>query len=303
MSLDSNPVAQRTCGSMIVYQAMLETVPGFRQQQLEVHEFSQRIANRSVETRAGVITIPTVIHVVYENATENISDVQVQSQMNVINADFRARNTDIGKVPAAWKALAADAEIEFVLASADPQGNPTTGITRTKTSVSGFKQPGNPVKFSASGGVDSWDTSKYLNIWVCNLLDGLLGYAQFPGGPATTDGVVILHSAFGIVGTAAAPYNLGRSTTHEVGHFLNLFHIWGDTQNCGGTDYVSDTPNAQLPNFGKPAFPHISCGNGPDGDMFMNYMDYVEDDTMFMFTVGQVQRMRATLTGIRSGLG
>jgi hypothetical protein len=130
----------------------------------------------------------------------------------------------------------------------------------------------------------------------------LLGYAQFPGGPPGTDGVVILNAAFGTTGTATAPYNLGRSATHEVGHWLNLRHIWGDTEDCSGTDFVDDTPNAQHPNYGKPTFPHISCTNGPNGDMFMNYMDYVDDAAMFMFTAGQVVRMQATLAGPRAPL-
>jgi hypothetical protein len=142
-----------------------------------------------------------------------------------------------------------------------------------------------------------------LNIWVCTLGGGLLGYAQFPGGPLATDGVVILNTAFGTSGTATAPFNRGRSATHEIGHWLNLRHIWGDTEHCEGTDFVTDTPNAKQPNFGKPTFPHVSCSNGPNGDMFMNYMDYTDDDSMFMFTAGQVTRMSATLDGPRSSLG
>jgi hypothetical protein len=114
--------------------------------------------------------------------------------------------------------------------------------------------------------------------------------------------VVILNSAFGTTGTATAPFNLGRSATHEVGHWLNLHHIWGDTEDCTGTDFVADTPNAQHPNFGKPTFPHVSCSNGPNGDMFMNYMDYVDDDSMVMFTAGQVVRMHAALEGPRAQL-
>ena len=149
----------------------------------------------------------------------------------------------------------------------------------------------------------AWPAARYLNLWACNLGGGLLGYAQFPGGPARSDGVVILHSALGTSGTAAAPFNLGRTTTHEVGHWLNLRHIWGDQNDCSGTDFVSDTPNAQLPNFGTPTFPHVSCDNGPNGDMFMNYMDYVDDVAMFMFTPAQVTRMNATLAGPRSQIG
>ncbi|HKG22285.1 MAG TPA: zinc metalloprotease, partial [Blastocatellia bacterium] len=147
-----------------------------------------------------------------------------------------------------------------------------------------------------------WPTDRYLNLWVCNLGGGLLGYAQFPGGPAETDGVVITHRGFGTNGTAQAPFNLGRTATHEVGHFLNLRHIWGDTEDCSGTDFVADTPNAAGPNFAKPIFPKVSCRNGPNGDMFMNYMDYTDDDSMFMFTAQQVARMHATLEGFRNAL-
>ncbi len=139
---------------------------------------------------------------------------------------------------------------------------------------------------------------------MCQLTGGLLGYAQFPGGPAATDGVVALHSAFGTTGTAAAPFNLGRTTTHEVGHWLNLRHIWGDDGNgCSGSDFVADTPNQGGPNYGTPTFPRVSCDNGPNGDMFMNYMDYVDDAAMVMFSTGQVTRMQATLDGLRSTIG
>src|SRR2546421_732260 len=156
---------------------------------------------------------------------------------------------------------------------------------------------------AAVGAIEPASPDKFLNIWVCTLAGGILGYAQFPGGALQTDGVVILNTAFGTTGTAAAPFNLGRTATHEVGHWLNLYHIWGDTADCSGSDFVSDTPNAQHPNFGKPNFPHTSCNNGPNGDMFMNYMDYVDDDTMVMFTAQQVVRMSATLDGPRSSIG
>jgi hypothetical protein len=205
-------------------------------------------------------------------------------------------------VPAVWRGLATDARLQFVLATKDPSGKPTSGITRTKTTRTSFGT-GDTVKSKSSGGIDAWQTSKYLNIWVCTLSGGLLGYAQFPGGPPKTDGVVILNSAFGTKGTAKAPFNLGRTATHEIGHWLNLRHIWGDTEDCSGTDFVADTPNAAGPNYGKPAFPHVSCGNGPNGDMFMNYMDYVDDAAMFMFTTQQIVRVQAALDGPRSEIG
>jgi hypothetical protein len=137
---------------------------------------------------------------------------------------------------------------------------------------------------------------------VCPLGGGLLGYAQFPGGPQATDGVVINYLAFGTIGTAQAPFNKGRTATHEIGHYFNLRHIWGDTPDCSGSDMVADTPNCAGANFGTPAWPHITCNNGPNGDMFMNYMDYTDDAAMFMFTTQQVLRMRTALDSARSGL-
>ena len=217
-----------------------------------------------------------VVHVVYNLPAENVSLAQIKSQIKVLNRDFRATNPDKSKVPPVWKGLVADAKIEFALAKLDPQGNATNGVTRTKTDRTSFGT-NDSVKFSSSGGKDAWPTSRYLNIWVCKLGGGLLGYAQFPGGPAETDGVVVTHTGFGTVGTALAPFNLGRTTTHEIGHWLNLRHIWGDTEDCSGTDFVADTPNAAGPNFGAPAFPSVSCGNGPNGDMYVNYMDYTDD--------------------------
>ena len=257
--------------------------------------------------RKSPFKITVVVHVVYANASENISVAQVKSQIAALNKDYKAKNPDRSKTPAPWKGLVADSQIEFHLATKDPKGKATTGITRTKTTRTSFVAEADSVKAAATGGIDPWPTDKYLNIWVCGrLLDArghsLLGYAQFPGGPSKTDGVVIWNGSFGTKGTARTPFNLGRTATHEVGHFLNLRHIWGDTPNCAGNDLVDDTPSAEDANYNKPAFPHISCSNGPNGDMFMNYMDYVDDDTMIMFTSGQVARMHAALNGPRSGL-
>jgi hypothetical protein len=243
-----------------------------------------------------------VVHVVFNTAAENISAAQINSQIKALNRDYRLKNTDVKNTPAPWKGLPTDVQVNFALATKDPSNKATTGITRTKTAQTSFGAD-DSVKSAATGGVPAWNTSKYLNLWVCTLGGGLLGYAQFPGGPAATDGVVILNRAFGSSGTAVVPFNLGRTAVHEVGHWLNLHHIWGDTTDCSGSDFVADTPNAQHPNFNKPTFPHISCNNGPSGDMFVNYMDYVDDDTMVMFTAGQVARMRATLDGPRKSIG
>ena len=193
--------------------------------------------------RTGVTVIPVVVHVVYNGAAQNISDAQVKSQIDVLNQDFRKTNADIASLPAVFQPLAADARIEFELATTDPPGNPTNGITRTPTTRTGSRTTTRSSPRLAAART-RWPRDNYLNLWVCRLTGGLLGYAQFPGGPAATDGVVILDTAFGTTGTAAAPFNLGRTATHEIGHFLNLRHIWGDDGNgCTGDDFVADTPN------------------------------------------------------------
>jgi hypothetical protein len=304
VSKKAAPPKRRMCAAMEVHNRLLELYPTYRTAQAALASAtSARMLTAAVGKAAGgVVKIPVVVHVVFNTAAENISDAQVKSQIAVLNKDFRATNTDKSKVPAVWKGLVTDAGIEFALATKDPKGNPSTGITRTQTAQTSFSQ-NDGVKSAATGGVAAWPTGKFLNIWVCTLSNSLLGYAQFPGGPAATDGVVILNTGFGTVGTAAAPFNKGRSATHEIGHWLNLRHIWADTEDCSGTDFVPDTPNALVPNFGKPTFPHISCGNGPNGDMFMNYMDYTDDAAMFMFTAQQVVRMHAALEGPRKSIG
>jgi len=291
----------RSCGAAEVHHRLLED-QRYQQNRIAIERYSARFMLWGAKTRrVGIVTIPTVVHVVYSNITSNISDAQVQSQIDALNRDYRAANSDKANVPQGWANLVADAQIQFALATTDPNGNASNGITRTQTNVVSFTTD-DKVKATASGGTDPWPSDRYLNVWVCTLGGGLLGYAQFPGGPAATDGVVILSTAFGTTGTAAAPFNLGRTTTHEVGHWLNLIHIWGDRLDCSGTDLVDDTPPQQAPNYGKPQFPHVTCNNGPNGDMFMNYMDYVDDDTMIMFTLGQVARMSATLDGPRSSI-
>jgi len=302
----ARPAARRRmCGAMEAHMRLLEIDPGMRERRAEIHALTSRLiadGASSRRMRGAPITIPVVVHVVYKNAAENISAAQIATQMNALNRDFSAGNLDRATCPPVWTGLIADAQIRFVLATKDPRGKTTTGITRTATSVNAFSTS-DAVKHRASGGQDPWPSDKYLNLWVCTLAGGLLGYAQFPGGPAATDGVVILNTAFGLTGTASAPFNLGRTAVHEVGHWLNLNHIWGDASDCSGTDHVADTPNAQLPNYNAPTFPHISCGNGPSGDMFVNYMDYVDDRVMVMFTRGQVARMQASLAGPRSSIG
>ncbi|TFC00477.1 zinc metalloprotease [Cryobacterium mannosilyticum] len=301
--------ARRSCGTSEVNERLMRTVDGYAEARAEIENRTSRVLDAGVALRTGCTQIPVVVHVVYRNAAENVSAAQIDSQIAVLNADFRATNADKSSTPPVFQPLIGDARVTFKLATTDPSGNPTDGITRTSTTTTPFSSGTDNVKSAATGGADPWPSDKYLNLWVCgNLRSGsgqaLLGYAQFPGGPAATDGVVLVHTGFGSTGTAASPYDLGRSATHEIGHWLNLRHIWGDDgTGCSGSDFVADTPNQAGPNYGAPAFPHPSCSNGPNGDLFMNYMDYTDDRAMFMFTQGQADRMQAALDGPRSSIG
>ncbi len=248
--------------------------------------------DKTLQTRA-VINIPVVVHVVYNTTAQNISDQQIYSQIDILNKDFRKINADAANVPSVFRSLAADVEINFCLAQQDPIGRAATGIVRKQTSTVSYDGNNDNMMAAATGGSDIWDRNRYLNIYVCNL-EGFLGYAYSPGGPANIDAVVIGYTCFGTTGTVTAPYNLGRTATHEVGHWLNLDHIWGgDGSSCTDSDNVADTPNQGGENYGVPTFPHISCGNTPNGDMFMNYMDYCDDRALTMFSLGQKARMQA----------
>jgi len=285
-------LTRRACGTMGAHMFLLERYPSFRtrQQRLE-NDTARRRALGCLPAEIKLAKIKVIVHVVYKEPVQNISDAQITSQIKALNQDFRAKNSDKSKVPSVWNGLVADSQVLFELYR----------VTRTQTSRTSFGAD-DSVKRTSSGGRSPTNPTRYLNFWVCPLSGGLLGYAQFPGGPKSTDGVVVNYRAFGTMGTAQAPFNKGRTATHEVGHYLNLRHIWGDTEDCSGGDFVSDTPNCAGPNYGKPTFPTVTCGNGPNGDMFVNYMDYVDDAAMFMFSPQQVARMRATLDGPRKQL-
>ena len=262
----------------------------------QTQEFVRARQASSANRAQVVVTIPVVFHVIYANESQNISDAQIQSQLDILNEDFRRLNADQDDV---WS-QAADTQIEFCLAAQDPDGNETNGILRVPTSVSSFGT-NDAMKFSAQGGSDAWPTGEYMNFWVCNLGSSLLGYAQFPGGPASTDGIVCNYTATGNTGTAQAPFDLGRTATHEVGHWLNLRHIWGDG-GCGVDDFVADTPEDDGANYGC-AIGSSSCVAGTSA-MVQNYMDYSNDACMNLFTQGQSDRMNALFApgGARASL-
>ncbi|MCH8903718.1 MAG: T9SS type A sorting domain-containing protein [Bacteroidetes bacterium] len=288
------------CGTVEYMEMLKSKDPLLEGHMLKIEKDLQAlIKSGKLDNDRVIITIPVVVHVVYKVAAQNISDAQILSQIDVLNEDFRRLNSDASSTPSTFQTVAADAEIEFCMASVDPAGCATSGITRTQTNFSTFGKENN-VKAFHTGGADPWPTSDYLNIWVCNLTSGLLGYAQFPGGPSEFDGIAVDYRAFGTTGNLSPTSDRGRTTTHEVGHWLNLIHIWGDDNGaCTGDDFVSDTPNQGDNYFGCPSFPKTSCSTS---DMFMNFMDYVNDKCSNLFTVGQATRMKATLNGTRTSI-
>ncbi|MEO6693596.1 MAG: M43 family zinc metalloprotease [Ignavibacteria bacterium] len=292
---------ERNCSTMEVFDRLTSEDPGYKQRLDAIEVQIQDYIKNNPQNDNLVINIPVVVHVVYKTTTQNISTAQIQSQLNILNQDFRKLNSDVSGVPTAFQASVADCQINFCLATRDPNGAATSGITRTSTRTRSFST-NDFVKYTSKGGKDAWDRDRYLNIWVCNL-GSYLGYAQFPGGPAATDGVVVGYQYFGNTGAAVYPFDKGRTATHEVGHWINLRHIWGDDgTGCTGSDLVTDTPNQADENYGCPGFPTISCSNGPNGEMYMNYMDYTDDRCMFMFTIGQSSRMSAALNGTRASI-
>jgi hypothetical protein len=291
---------QKKCHSNEIIENLFQQNPQLRMQRQSVEEqINHFTATNNLEVRNDV-TIPVVVQIVYRTTSENITDAQVRSQIDALNRDFNKENTDATKIPSVFSGVAANCGIHFQLATTDPQGADTYGIIRHYSSNMTWGVS-DDIKMPEKGGFAPWNPSKYLNIWVCNMGGRSIGFASFPGMPAEYDGIVIDYRAFGTTGTAKAPYSMGRTCVHEVGHFLGLYHIWGDS-NCGD-DHINDTPTQEADHKGTPSFPqHSSCNGTQTADMFMNYMDYVNDDAMFMFTNGQKDKMLATLTVSRSSL-
>jgi len=289
----TSAITHRLCASHDVLQEQLEADPTLAIRMNEIETFTQnRISKTNFRLVNGKVVIPVVVNVLYRTASENISDAQIQSQIDVLNKDFTATNTDFGSVPAEWSAIAANVGITFELVT----------INRKSTSKTSWGTR-DAMKNSKKGGLDPTSPTTTLNLWACTIGGGILGYAQFPGGSSSTDGVVIDSKYFGLSGTASYPYNLGRTGTHEVGHWMNLRHIWGDAS-CGN-DLVADTPVAKTSNFGVPAYPYVSTCLPAHNEMTMNYMDYTDDRGMYMFTNGQKARMAAIFVsgGPRAAIG
>ena len=262
---------------------------------------AQASARKAQEPQAEqtIYTIPIVFHVIYSNATENISTAQILSQLQILNEDFARLNADTINTPAGFRPVAANTGIQFCLATRDPQGNSTTGIVRysypsgtnfTTSYVDGTIKP-----------ATIWNPEQYFNFWIVPLSGSILGYAQFPvsslpglsgSASASTDGVVCLHTSIGRppANPFSGTYNAGRTATHEVGHYLGLRHIWGDG-GCSVDDFCGDTPASDAANYGCPTT-HVSCGTV---DMVQNYMDYTDDACMNIFTADQRTRIRTVM--------
>ncbi|MEJ7912746.1 MAG: zinc metalloprotease [Chitinophagaceae bacterium] len=275
----------RQCASMEVLEQQISADPARGKRLEAIEAFTQKAISAGTSRIVGdTMEIPVVVHVLYKTAAENISDAQVASQIVVLNEDFKNQNADTSKVPLHFKDEQTSMPIRFVLSQ----------VIRKATSKKSWGT-NDAMKKTSLGGSDPVSPSNTLNMWACNLGQGLLGYAQFPGGPLATDGVVVLYSAFGsrakAAGTYVGNYDLGRTATHEVGHWLNMRHIWGDAT-CG-SDLVDDTPQHNTSNGGCPAADHKSTCTGTPLEMWMNYMDYTYDACMYMFTTGQKTRAMA----------
>ena len=308
------------CGTMYNHNVIGTNVQDIQLQRMQI----EKLANKWEKNNRGnkildsaLVTIPVVFHVVYNTPTQNLHDSLVYSQLEVMNNDYRRTNADTVNTRVVFDSIAVDTRIEFCLANVDPLGNFTTGINRVQTTTTNFATAplDNAIKSTAAGGVDPWPTDQYLNIWICDMYffgnPLVLGYAQFPGEDSLTDGLVLTyqHTGYRPWDAAASPANLGRTASHEVGHYLGLRHIWGDGD-CDSTDYVTDTPNADAASQQICTLTNNTCNdateqywNGFDPpDMLENYMDYSTDACMNMFSQGQSDRMWSFLNTSRASL-
>lgn len=272
--------AEKQCFANDVLEANMANDPSLKSKMENIENFTasylQKIKSGDVQARLvnGKIQIPVVYHVIYRQASENLSLSVLQDQIDALNEDFNMQNPNRGAMPAEFAGVEANVNIDFVIED----------VIRVQNTKKRSWRPDDSMKFTSSGGSDVVNPQEFLNIWIVNVMPyrggQILGYAQFPGGSWSTDGVVLAHSFVG---------RNQRTATHEVGHYLNLRHIWGDG-GCGASDFVADTPDADGNSRGCPTYPVIECGSA---NMTMNFMDYSDDSCMYMFTEGQKARMDA----------
>lgn len=275
-------VATEQCGTMQRLDRLFKKDPTLKTRfEANKEQFSKTVAQRKMGAgeAAGQRTyayIPVVFHVLMSNPA-SVTDAAIQSQLAVLNAHFAGNNSDSTRIPSYFKALYGKGSIQFCLAQQTPDGDVTTGINRVTTSRTSFTTD-DAMKHTSTGGVDSWDTEKYFNVWITTLSDGVLGYATFPDdGSPLEQGVVIDYRS--LPGGSFAGYNGGKSLVHEAGHFFYLFHIWGDDDGaCTGSDDVGDTPNQAASTSNCPTGVKTdNCTPSGNGIMYQNYMDYSPD--------------------------
>lgn len=319
------------CGSMAAMQQIEINQPGYIQSTKNlVADFYNDAPNRAVSDT--FLYVRVVVHIVYNTPAENLSDSVVLNQIKILNNDYGRMNPDtINMRPVLNPVVGVDSRIRFLLADTDPQGNPTNGITRTSTAKTTFFNLlggglAEEVKSTATGGIDPWDQSRYLNIWVCDMSipflgPAVLGYAVPPAGlpnwdPGATagisDGVVIQYHVFGsnnpnTLTLGATTYEVkGRTPVHEIGHYLGLRHIWGDATNCAGDDGLMDTPKATDASAQDCDATKNTCTDTIAGmdmpDMIENYMDYSAEDCQNSFTMDQVKFMRWVIRSKRTDI-
>lgn len=286
------------CYSMDVLNRQLKENPGLEQRMFNIEKHTREAlaakANASSFKKGkpgggttpppptpyvGTVTIPVVVNIL-EDAAHPVTTANINSQIAILNADFNNQNANTNGVPSEFANLVADANITFTLIAVN-----------RKASTKATWGTNDAMKYASQGGFDATDPANNLNLWICEIGGGILGYAQFPGGSLATDGVVIGSDYFG-ENAAGGQYGHGRTATHEIGHWLNLRHIWGDGR-CNQDDFVADTPGSDGANYGCPSYPTVNCKSN---DMTMNYMDYTDDNCMYMFSLGQNDRMRAIFT-------
>lgn len=279
---DSLIINERNCASQDILEFEMKKNPELISKIEKIEEFTKGALVSDIFEIAQIqIEVPVVFNVLYRTSEENISLSQIQSQINVLNQDFNGGNAEFNQVPGIFAGVKANVGITFVL----------DRVIRKQTTRTSWAVLNEEMKKTAFGGIAPTSPTNKLNLWVCTLSGGILGYAKAPGTALELDGVVIDSRYLGTNGRATAPFHKGRTATHEIGHWLNVRHIWGDST-CGN-DLVADTPSHNAANYGSPIFPHYSTCPGTPIEMTMNFMDYTNDVSMYMFTNGQKDRMRA----------
>ena len=304
--LNAGKILQRHVAQVLPLQfikALILLIPGFinwvaigqeRKCDYSASARAKSLASTRLETNDPVLYVPVVIHIVYSTEEQNISYGQILSQLNALNHDFRRTSADTVITLPLFKDLASDTKIEFFLA--EEVGSPEKGVLRIPTSHGPFH--GSDIHQSEAGGSDAIDTKLFLNIWVAELAGEVFGYSRYESGaPLSEEGIVIDFRYFGTMGTVSAPFDKGRTLTHEAGHWLGLAHPWG-AEGCGDGDGIADTPWQESPSFGC-NLNKETCGSP---DMVQNFMDLSDDNCMNLFTAGQANLMRTTLLTQKAGL-